>query len=79
MKRLTGIMASICGTLLGASSAAACSVCFAAPEDPMTRGAAFGMLVMVAITAAVLLGFGTFFITLARRERLHQQLVSKEA
>jgi|TARA_B100000809_G_scaffold253293_1_gene289147 hypothetical protein len=78
MKRLIGTVAVIGSVLLSAVPASGCSVCFAAPEDPMTQGATFGMLVMIAVTVAMLLGFGSFFITLARRERAFGKLTTEE-
>jgi len=77
MKRLIGTVAVMGSALLSTLPASGCSVCFAAPDDPMTRGAAFGMLVMVAVTVAMLLGFGSFFITLARRERAFGKLTTE--
>lgn len=53
--------------------ASACSVCFGSQDDPMVQGAANGVLFMVVVTYAMLLGMGAFAATWfvrARRTRI---------
>lgn len=47
--------------------AAACPVCFGAGDGPMAAATNVGIMVLFVITAAVLGGFATFFVTLRRR------------
>ena len=53
--------------------ASACSVCFGDKDDPMVKGTANGVLVMIAVTYGMLLGMGalatTWFVR-ARRTRI---------
>lgn len=46
-----------------AQPAAACSVCFGAQDDPMVQGTAKGVLLMIGVTYAVLLGMGGLMVT----------------
>ena len=47
----------------------ACTVCFGAADGPMLSAARLGVLVMAAITCAMLGAFATFFIRIVRRAR----------
>lgn len=47
----------------------ACTVCFGAADGPMLNAARLGVLVMAAITCAMLGLFARFFIRIARRAR----------
>ena len=59
-------------TVIAAPSiAGACAVCAGDPESPLTHGARNGVMVMVLITYALILGFGGMFaakILHARRQ-----------
>ena len=57
--------------ILGAPRAAlACPVCFGQNDSPLAWGVNMGILAMLIVTVAVLAGFATFFIYLARRARM---------
>lgn len=45
----------------------ACSVCFGAADGPLLSAARLGVLVMAAITCAMLAAFAVFFLRVARR------------
>jgi hypothetical protein len=47
----------------------ACTVCLGAADGLMLTAARTGVLVMVAITCAILAGFAAFFVRLARRQK----------
>lgn len=47
--------------------AAACAVCFGAPDSAMTKGMAWGILSLLVVIMCVLVTFAAFFIYLARR------------
>ena len=66
MKRLTAVGLGAVVTA-APTLCEACTVCMGDPEAPMTRGMIAGIAVLLAITAAVLAGFASFFICLARR------------
>jgi len=58
------LFAAIMGMVLAsAQPAAACSVCFGAQDDPMVQGTAKGVLLMIGVTYAVLLGMGGLMVT----------------
>ena len=59
--------------------AAACSVCFGNQEDPMVQGAANGVLFMVGVTYAMLLGMGAFVATWFVRSRRIRTVHSVDA
>lgn len=44
-----------------------CAVCFGAADGPLLSAARLGVLVMAAITCAMLAAFAAFFIRIARR------------
>jgi hypothetical protein len=48
--------------------ASACPVCFGASDGPMLEGSNMGILALLIVTLAMLVAFGAFFYTLARRE-----------
>ncbi len=48
-------------------SASACAVCFGAPDSPLTKGMAWGIMSLLAIIGCVLGGLAAFFIYLARK------------
>ena len=54
-----------------ARPAVACPVCFGAPDSPQVKGMQMGILVLLAITVAVLGSFAAFFLYLRRRQKLY--------
>ena len=70
MKR-TGLgLASVAALgLLGAESAAACSVCFGAADDTMTQGMNNGILTLLGVVGIVQVGFIAMFWSFWRRGR----------
>jgi hypothetical protein len=54
-----------------ARPALACPVCFGAPDSPQVKGMQMGILVLLAITVAVLGSFAAFFLYLRRRQKLY--------
>jgi hypothetical protein len=68
----------LCGRIAGAALAAlaaavvesgACATCFGAPDHPMTRGLNSGLLTLLAVTYATVIGLPLMFIVMARRAR----------
>ncbi len=53
----------------GSSTVLACPVCFGAAESPLIDGAKLGVLVLLAVTLAVQLGFVSFFLYLRKRAK----------
>ncbi|HEX9593589.1 MAG TPA: hypothetical protein VGB12_09655 [bacterium] len=47
----------------------ACSTCFGAPDDPMTKGLGMALWVMIGVTYFVIVGMLAMFIGLAVRSR----------
>jgi hypothetical protein len=68
--RSIGAAALLLG-LLGATPAAACSVCYGAADggSPLISGARLGVFLLLGVTAAVLGGFARFFFYLRNRAR----------
>jgi len=56
--------------LLAPRAALACPVCFGQNDSPLASAINMGILVMLGVTGAVLIGFASFFIHLIRRARL---------
>jgi hypothetical protein len=50
--------------------ALACPVCFGQSDSPLAKATNMGIFLMLGVVAAVLSGFGAFFIYLSRRARL---------
>ena len=50
----------------------ACTVCLGAADGVMLTSARTGVLVMVAITCAILAGFAAFFLRIARRQKVSE-------
>lgn len=72
-KRLTVIVLAFFACLFLASDVWACSVCQGNPDSELTKGAEAGVLLMVAVTYAVLLGFaGTAVFWFVRSRRMGQ-------
>ena len=58
------LFAAIVGLVMAsAQPVVACSVCFGAQDDPMVQGTAKGVLLMIGVTYAVLLGMGGLMVT----------------
>ena len=53
----------------GGTNILACPVCFGAEESPLIDGAKLGVVVLVAVTLAVQLGFVSFFLYLRKRAK----------
>jgi hypothetical protein len=51
----------------------ACSVCFGAPDDPMTHGMNFGIIVLLGVTFFVLSCFCVFIFHIKRLSKIYNQ------
>lgn len=69
VRRSVRIATGLVVSTLVPRAALACPVCFGVGESQATRGLLWGVLTLVVVTAAVLGGFASFFVRLARRER----------
>lgn len=58
------------GMLVAPRAALACPMCFGQNDTPMGNAVKAGVILMLAIVAAVLAGFGAFIVHLNRRARL---------
>ena len=57
--------------LLGAPRAAlACPVCFGESDAPLAKAMNMGIGLMLVVVVGVMVGFGSFFVSLVRRARL---------
>lgn len=65
-QRLTALVILL---ILCPSTAEACTVCFGNPDSPATKAAKLGILFLLAVTVAVLGGFGTVFLKWRKRAR----------
>ena len=64
------IVLVVCGVVLAmVRSTWACAVCYGDPNAPMVRGAQQGILAMLIITYAVLIGIGGMFAFVIFRAR----------
>ena len=52
-----------------AAHAAACPVCYGAPDSPSTQGMTAAVISLLGVTGGVLAAFGTMFIRLRNRAR----------
>jgi hypothetical protein len=57
-------------TLMVASPALACPVCFGAPDSLQVKGMQIGILALLGVTVVVLGAFAGFFLYLRRRQKL---------
>ena len=65
--------------LLGAPRAAmACPVCFGQSDAPMAKAMNMGIMLMLVVVVAVLGGFVSFIVSLARRARLTEMAAPAE-
>jgi hypothetical protein len=71
-RRLVGAALALAVAVVGASPAAACSVCYGAADagSPMVSAARLGVFLLLAVTATVLGAFAKFFLYLRNRARL---------
>jgi hypothetical protein len=60
------------------SAFVACSVCFGAADGPLLSAARLGVLVMLAITCAVLVAFVRFFLRLATKNGDSHNILRKK-
>jgi len=56
--------------VLAPRAAFACPVCFGQSDSPLAKGVNMGVLFMLGTITAVLIGFASFMIYLARRARV---------
>ena len=68
MKRLAAA-AGVAVALVVPRAAAACAVCYGAADSAMTEGLNAAILVLLAIVAAVQVGFVALFVRFRRRSR----------
>ena len=68
MKRLVSLC-TVLALLAFAPTASACSVCFGNPESLLTQGAQQGVIVMLIVTYAVILGLAAMFAAVIIRAR----------
>ena len=72
--RSGAIVAVLAVVLLAPGLAHACAVCYGAADSAMTDGMNNGILVLLAIVAAVQIGFVVLFLSIRKRsQRLHQR------
>lgn len=57
-------------SLVLATPALACPVCFGAPDSPQVKGMQAGILALLGVTVVMLGAFATFFLYLRRRLRM---------
>ena len=62
-------MTAFCALLGMSPQALACAVCNGDPQSPLTHGAKQGILTMLIVTYAVLIGFGAMFCAVMVRSR----------
>jgi hypothetical protein len=73
MKGIITAFTTVC-LLAAPTLALACPVCFGNPDSAQTRGAQAGIVVLLAVTVAMLASIaGFFFIYLRRRIRLFEE------
>jgi len=65
--RRTAVLA--CLLAASAASAAACPVCYGAPDSPATQGMTAAIVSLLGVTGGVLAAFGTMFLRLRSRAR----------
>ena len=73
--RVAGLMSAVVAVALLASPqlAEACAVCYGEVESAMTKGMNNGILVLLAIIAAVQVGFVALFLSIRQRARQLRQ------
>lgn len=71
--RKLGIVSGVITTsLLLPADVLACTICLGNTDSMLRSGMNMGILVLLGVTGFMLLGFGTFFVYLARRAQLVQ-------
>jgi hypothetical protein len=63
-------LAVTAAVVLAPRAALACPVCFGQSDSPLAKGVNVGVLFMLGTITAVLIGFASFMIYLARRARV---------
>ncbi len=66
------------GALLSAQPVLACSVCYGDPNSAMAKGARAGVLVLLGVAGAVLMGIASLLIFWMRRAAQLERLVSAD-
>ena len=64
---VTALVAVLASSFAAAFPAAACQVCFADPNSPLTRGVEMGVWFLLAVILLVEAAFGIFFFVYLRR------------
>jgi len=60
--------ATVAGLAVSVAPALACPICFQVEQGPVTEGVRAAVLVLMAVTVAVLGGFAAFIVRFARRQ-----------
>ena len=68
MPRFLFLTLSLTSSLLLNSKAFACAVCYGDPNSPLTKGAFWGVMVLLIVITAVLFVFARFFLNLRKKE-----------
>jgi len=66
--RRAALLAGLAAAL--AARAAACPVCYGAPDSPATQGMTAAIITLLGVTGGVLAAFGTMFLRLRSRVRM---------
>lgn len=68
-------LVALCTVLGVAPQALACAVCYGDPQSPLTQGAKQGIVTMLIVTYALLLGFAAMFgvVMIRARRRMTAQ------
>ena len=68
--RLAGRLAATAALILTPRLALACPVCFGQSDSPLAQGVNMGVLFLLGTITAVLIGFASFMVYLARRAKV---------
>jgi hypothetical protein len=69
VRRAAAVALLLLAIQLLAPPAQACSVCYGAPDDPMTKGVNNGIWVLLGVVGFVQIGFAAMFWTFWKRAR----------
>lgn len=75
--RLTVLVVILLSSWLIPQMATACAVCYGDVDSPMTAGMNNGILVLLAVIAAVQIGFVALFVSIRQRSRREQRRKSR--
>lgn len=75
--RLTVLAVILLASWLTPQMATACAVCYGDVDSPMTAGMNNGILVLLAVIAAVQVGFVALFVSIRQRTRREQRRKSR--